>query len=69
MTDCVMGVYAVGNVLDMRSVLGEVTVVNSTFRPDGSNTELYRRFYEWCLSVVDGIEGVFGTLKGINTIM
>ena len=66
MTDCAMGAYAVGDEKDLLAVLERSAEVDRTFSPDRANTELYRRFYGERMSVVKGMKGVFGTLKGMS---
>ena len=66
MTDCAMGAFAVGDEHDLLEALGNATEVDRSFKPDEGNTSLYRRFYDERMSVIKGMKGVFGTLKGMN---
>ena len=56
----------VGDEKDLLAVLERSAEVDRTFSPDRANTELYRRFYGERMSVVKGMKGVFGTLKGMS---
>ena len=66
MTDCAMGAYAVGDEKDLLEALGNVAEVDRRFEPDSGNTKLYRRFYDERISVLEGMKGVFSTLKGMG---
>lgn len=66
MTDCAMGAYAVGDEKDLAKALSDVVEVDRRFEPDQRNTEAYRGFYDDRMSVIKGMKGVFGTLKGMT---
>lgn len=65
-TDCIMGAYAVGDIPDLGSSLADVVEVDREFIPDSEVTDLYRRFQDYRISVVDGMKGVFGILKSMG---
>lgn len=66
MTDCAMAAYAVGDVDDLLETICGATEVEKRFPPNQENVRLYREFYQRRLSVMEGMKGVFGTLKGMN---
>lgn len=68
MTDCVTAAYAVGDVPDLLSRLSEEVEVDVRFTPDPENTALYRSYYGMRGSVMEGMKGVFSTLKSMGRI-
>lgn len=66
MTDCAMAAYAAGDSKDMMADLRGLAEMDRVFVPNTENTKTYREFYDARKSVINGMKGVFGTLKGLN---
>lgn len=69
MTDCIMAANAVGDVSDLMGALEGVAEVDREFVPDRGNTLIYRRYLDARRDVMNGMKGVFGTLKSMGPIM
>lgn len=68
MTDCAMAQYAVGDSEDLMGSLRRLSQQDREFVPDRENTRLYREFYDTRASVINGMKGVFSTLKRLNVM-
>ena len=68
MTDCIMAAVAAGDARDVISELSGRIEVESDYIPDPDNGSVYRRLYAARAQVVDGMRGVFGTLKSMNLV-
>ena len=65
LTDCITAAYAVGDVPDIGSALKAAETAEHVYEPDLGDTAVYRRQYEGRRAVLDGMRGVFPSLRSM----